>query len=163
MVSLGVGSGQRWTHAGWHLQHSPCCRPKKSTPYQSQEEHENGNVVGLDVGTGEPLDPTLAGIYDNYNVKRQILQSGPVIASQLLLVDEVLSLFFLGLPSTLARRMSSPRACPVVTPGVCTSCGGRRRGAQSNAQELAVVFCALCLPARKAPLLLLWVPALGFG
>jgi T-complex protein 1 subunit zeta len=54
-----------------------------------QEEHENGNVVGLDVSTGEPLDPVLSGIYDNYLVKKQILQSSPVIASQLLLVDEV--------------------------------------------------------------------------
>jgi T-complex protein 1 subunit zeta len=55
-----------------------------------QEEHEAGSVVGLDVGTGEALDPVLAGIYDNYLVKKQILQSSPVIASQLLLVDEVM-------------------------------------------------------------------------
>lgn len=57
----------------------------------AQEEHENGNVVGLDVATGEALDPVLSGIYDNYLVKKQILQSSPVIASQLLLVDEVTS------------------------------------------------------------------------
>jgi T-complex protein 1 subunit zeta len=31
-----------------------------------------------------------AGIYDNYCVKRQIILSAPVIASQLLLVDEVI-------------------------------------------------------------------------
>ena len=56
-----------------------------------QEEHEKGApVVGLDVATGEPLDPTLSGIYDNYIVKRQILQSAPIITSQLLLVDEVI-------------------------------------------------------------------------
>lgn len=54
-----------------------------------QEEHEAGSVVGLDVATGEALDPVLSGIYDNYLVKKQILQSSPVIASQLLLVDEV--------------------------------------------------------------------------
>ena len=46
-------------------------------------------MVGLDVSTGEPLDPVLSGIYDNYLVKKQILQSSPIIASQLLLVDEV--------------------------------------------------------------------------
>ncbi len=45
--------------------------------------------MGLDVATGEALDPVLSGIYDNYLVKKQILQSSPVIASQLLLVDEV--------------------------------------------------------------------------
>ena len=47
-------------------------------------------MVGIDVSTGEPLDPAAAGIYDNYLVKRQILQSGPIVASQLLLVDEVM-------------------------------------------------------------------------
>jgi len=46
--------------------------------------------VGLDVATGEPLDPVLAGIYDNYCVKLQMLHSAPVIATQLLLVDEVM-------------------------------------------------------------------------
>lgn len=55
-----------------------------------QEEHERGNVVGLDIATGEPLDPQVAGIYDNLIVKRQIILSAPVIASQLLLVDEVM-------------------------------------------------------------------------
>ena len=48
-----------------------------------------GVPVGLDVQTGEPLDPVLAGIYDNYAVKIQMLHSAPVIATQLLLVDEV--------------------------------------------------------------------------
>ena len=54
------------------------------------EEVARGNKVGLDVATGEPMDPTLAGIYDNLSVKRQMLQSAPVVASQLLLVDEVI-------------------------------------------------------------------------
>eukprot|EP01026_Neomeris_dumetosa_P069963 TRINITY_DN69468_c0_g1_i4.p1 TRINITY_DN69468_c0_g1~~TRINITY_DN69468_c0_g1_i4.p1 ORF type:complete len:556 (-),score=65.64 TRINITY_DN69468_c0_g1_i4:180-1847(-) len=55
-----------------------------------QEESENGNVVGLDISTGEPCDPVMSGVYDNYIVKKQIIQSAPVIASQLLLVDEVI-------------------------------------------------------------------------
>lgn len=55
-----------------------------------QEEQERGSTVGVDVATGEGLDPRLAGIYDNYLVKKQILQSAPVVSSQLLLVDEVL-------------------------------------------------------------------------
>lgn len=55
-----------------------------------QEECERGSVVGVDVATGEGLDPGMAGIFDNYIVKKQILQSAPVVASQLLLVDEVL-------------------------------------------------------------------------
>jgi len=55
-----------------------------------QEEHNKGNKVGLDVLTGEPIDPMAAAIFDNYIVKRQILNSTIVMTSQLLLVDEVL-------------------------------------------------------------------------
>ncbi|KAK9802062.1 hypothetical protein WJX73_009618 [Symbiochloris irregularis] len=58
---------------------------------QSEEESAgDGAAVGLDVATGEACDPTLAGVLDNYLVKRQMLQSAPVVASQLLLVDEVM-------------------------------------------------------------------------
>uniref|UniRef100_A0A7N0T9F2 Uncharacterized protein n=2 Tax=Kalanchoe fedtschenkoi TaxID=63787 RepID=A0A7N0T9F2_KALFE len=53
-------------------------------------EHDRGNIVGLNQHTGEPLDPQMEGIFDNYSVKRQIINSGPIIASQLLLVDEVI-------------------------------------------------------------------------
>ncbi|XP_021292487.1 T-complex protein 1 subunit zeta 2-like [Herrania umbratica] len=53
-------------------------------------EHDRGNIVGLNHQTGEPMDPQMEGIFDNYSVKRQIINSGPVIASQLLLVDEVI-------------------------------------------------------------------------
>jgi T-complex protein 1 subunit zeta len=55
-----------------------------------QNEHEKGNFLGFDVESGEPTDPCMGGIYDNLIVKRQILQSSPIIASQLLLVDEVI-------------------------------------------------------------------------
>ena len=55
-----------------------------------QNEHEKGNFVGFDVESGEPTDPCMSGIYDNLIVKKQILQSSPIIASQLLLVDEVI-------------------------------------------------------------------------
>lgn len=54
------------------------------------EEHEQGACVGLDVETGEPTDPMLAGILDGYSVKKQMIQSAPMVATQLLLVDEVL-------------------------------------------------------------------------
>eukprot|EP00164_Ancoracysta_twista_P001174 GFYU01001544.1.p1 GENE.GFYU01001544.1~~GFYU01001544.1.p1 ORF type:complete len:540 (-),score=187.72 GFYU01001544.1:231-1850(-) len=55
-----------------------------------QEEFKNGNTVGLDVATGEALDPSAEGIWDNYRVKRQMMMSSTVIASQLLLVDELM-------------------------------------------------------------------------
>lgn len=49
-----------------------------------------GGPVGLDVATGGVMNPTQLGIFDNVRVKRQIIQLGTVLASQLLLVDEVL-------------------------------------------------------------------------
>ena len=36
------------------------------------------------------MDPVAAGIYDNFAVKRQMLDSAAIISSQLLLVDEVI-------------------------------------------------------------------------
>lgn len=40
-----------------------------------QDEATEGNVVGLDLQSGEPFDPTVEGIWDNYRVKRQMLHS----------------------------------------------------------------------------------------
>jgi T-complex protein 1 subunit zeta len=57
---------------------------------EEEAERGGGAPVGLDVATGEPCDPRAAGVFDNYSVKRQVIQSAPVIAGQLLLVDEVL-------------------------------------------------------------------------
>ena len=62
----------------------------QETIIKLNEEHESGACVGFDVASGEPIDPHLTGVFDNYLVKRQIIQSAPIIASQLLLVDEVL-------------------------------------------------------------------------
>lgn len=55
-----------------------------------QDEAAEGNVVGLDLQSGEPIDPTVAGIWDNYRVKRQMLHSCSVIAVNLLSTDEIL-------------------------------------------------------------------------
>ncbi len=40
----------------------------------TQDEAERGGCVGLDVSSGEPADPHLSGVLDNFIVKRQILQ-----------------------------------------------------------------------------------------
>lgn len=64
--------------------------PAQDTLIALQDEQEKGNTVGIDVTTGDPIDPMIVGIYDNYLVKKQIIQSAPIIASQLLLVDEVI-------------------------------------------------------------------------
>lgn len=55
-----------------------------------EEGCAKGEVVGLDLATGEPLDPKASGIYDNYIVKRQMVGLAGVISTQLLLVDEIL-------------------------------------------------------------------------
>lgn len=55
-----------------------------------EQEAAGSEQIGLDILTGEPLDPKAAGIWDNYNVKRQMLDSAAIISSQLLLVDEVI-------------------------------------------------------------------------
>ncbi|KAL0249669.1 hypothetical protein GEMRC1_004898 [Eukaryota sp. GEM-RC1] len=56
-----------------------------------QEEAEDGGVVGLDVFSGEPCDPCGLGIWDNYCVLKNMLRSSAVIASQLLLCDEIIA------------------------------------------------------------------------
>jgi len=56
-----------------------------------QESHASGSSkVGFDIHTGEPMDPSEVGIYDNYRVKHQMMDSSAIISSQLLLVDEVI-------------------------------------------------------------------------
>jgi len=55
-----------------------------------EEEAKGSPKVGLDIMTGEPMDPAAAGIWDNFVVKRQMLDSAAIISSQLLLVDEVI-------------------------------------------------------------------------
>ncbi|CAE6417218.1 unnamed protein product [Rhizoctonia solani] len=55
-----------------------------------QDEQSSGNTVGIDLKTGEPFDPTVEGVWDNYRVKRQMLHSCSVIAVNLLSTDEIL-------------------------------------------------------------------------
>ncbi|XP_048583092.1 T-complex protein 1 subunit zeta isoform X1 [Nematostella vectensis] len=55
------------------------------------EEYADSNTpVGVDLSSGEAMIPADAGVWDNYRVKRQLLHSCTVIASNLLLVDEVM-------------------------------------------------------------------------
>jgi T-complex protein 1 subunit zeta len=60
------------------------------TMLKLDEEHKKGHVVGLDLLTGEPMDPIAEGVLDNARVKRELLESCTLVASQLLLVDEIL-------------------------------------------------------------------------
>lgn len=55
-----------------------------------QEAEETEEAVGLDLRTGEPMNPVTEGVWDNYRVKRQMLHSAAVIAVNLLSTDEIL-------------------------------------------------------------------------
>merc|ERR1711988_1313712 len=46
--------------------------------------------VGVSVATGDPIDATIEGIWDNHIVKKQMMGLSSVLAQQLLLVDEVI-------------------------------------------------------------------------
>lgn len=51
---------------------------------------ESIKFPGLDLKTGKAMDALQAGVVDNYCVKRQLIHSCTVIASNLLLVDEIM-------------------------------------------------------------------------
>jgi T-complex protein 1 subunit zeta len=56
-----------------------------------QEEHvKELKLFGVDVITGEPFPAATSHVWDNTIVKRQFLNIAPVLAQQLLLVDEVM-------------------------------------------------------------------------
>lgn len=52
-----------------------------------QDEQGEGRIVGVDLRMGEAMDPTVEGVWDNYRVIRNFLNTSQVIASNLLLVS----------------------------------------------------------------------------
>lgn len=55
-----------------------------------QDELRDGNVVGLDLATGDPMDPVQEGVFDSFRVLRNCIASSTGIAANLLLCDEML-------------------------------------------------------------------------
>ncbi|KAK7204547.1 chaperonin Cpn60/TCP-1 family [Myxozyma melibiosi] len=55
-----------------------------------QDEVVDGHVVGIDLASGEPMDPVLEGVYDSFRVLRNAIASATSIAVNLLLCDELL-------------------------------------------------------------------------
>lgn len=56
-----------------------------------EEEQERSDMaVGIDLATGADCSPAALGIWDSYTVKKQTLHLSTVLATQLLLVDEVM-------------------------------------------------------------------------
>uniref|UniRef100_A0A2K6PCQ3 Chaperonin containing TCP1 subunit 6B n=1 Tax=Rhinopithecus roxellana TaxID=61622 RepID=A0A2K6PCQ3_RHIRO len=63
----------------------------QETLVKVQAEHvESKQLVGIDLSTGEPMVAADAGVWDNYCVKKQLLHSCTVIATNILLVDEIM-------------------------------------------------------------------------
>ncbi|XP_044926075.1 T-complex protein 1 subunit zeta-2 isoform X7 [Mustela putorius furo] len=63
----------------------------QETLVKVQTEHsESKQPVGIDLDTGEPMVAADAGVWDNYCVKKQLLHSCTVIATNILLVDEIM-------------------------------------------------------------------------
>lgn len=64
---------------------------RQETIVKLHAEYSKSKVgVGIDLNTGDPMNPATAGVWDNYRVKRQLLNSCMTIAGNLLLVDEVM-------------------------------------------------------------------------
>uniref|UniRef100_UPI00398F428C T-complex protein 1 subunit zeta n=1 Tax=Pristiophorus japonicus TaxID=55135 RepID=UPI00398F428C len=64
--------------------------PQETLVKIQTEYSESGQLAGVDLNTGEPMLAGEAGVWDNYNVKKQLLHSCTVIASNILLVDEIM-------------------------------------------------------------------------
>eukprot|EP00064_Thunnus_orientalis_P014305 superscaffoldBa00002465_g14347 len=64
--------------------------PQETVLKLQTEYKESGQLVGVDLSTGEPMVAGEAGVWDNYSVKKQLLHSCTVIASNILLVDEIM-------------------------------------------------------------------------
>ncbi|XP_066931275.1 T-complex protein 1 subunit zeta-like [Clytia hemisphaerica] len=64
--------------------------PQEATVKLQAEYGKSKVPVGIDLNTGEPMNPATNGVWDNYRVKRQLINSCTVIAGNLLLVDEVM-------------------------------------------------------------------------
>ncbi|XP_052615750.1 T-complex protein 1 subunit zeta-2 isoform X1 [Peromyscus californicus insignis] len=63
----------------------------QETLIKVQTEHaESKELVGIDLNTGEPMVAAEAGVWDNYCVKKHLLHSCTVIATNILLVDEIM-------------------------------------------------------------------------
>uniref|UniRef100_A0A2K5I6C5 Uncharacterized protein n=1 Tax=Colobus angolensis palliatus TaxID=336983 RepID=A0A2K5I6C5_COLAP len=81
-AQLGVQAFVLAQNSGFDLQ---------ETLVKIQAEHsESGQLVGVDLNTGEPMVAAEVGVWDNYCVKKQLLHSCTVIATNILLVDEIM-------------------------------------------------------------------------
>jgi len=55
-----------------------------------QSQSQGDTIVGVDLDNGDLLLPTQAGIYDMYAAKKQMIDASIVVATNLLLTDEIM-------------------------------------------------------------------------
>lgn len=70
-----------------------------------QDEFADGNIVGLDIKSGEPTDVVTQGIWDQYRTIRHMLHSWWVLRFP------CLCLYFLANPASSATAPSLPQTC----------------------------------------------------
>jgi len=76
----------------------------QDTIVKLQDAHQaTDSLVGLDLNTGNPTDPKILGVYDGYKTKKQYIHLSTILATQLLLVDEVIK---------AGKTMGKPQAGP---------------------------------------------------
>lgn len=68
----------------------------------------DGDVAGLDLETGGPMDPELEGVFDSFRVMRNAIASSAGIASNLLLCDELLKARQMGRAAGPGPGMDGP-------------------------------------------------------
>ncbi|KAK8014923.1 T-complex protein 1 zeta subunit [Apiospora arundinis] len=73
-----------------------------------QDEHADSQIVGLDLTSGQPMDPTLEGVFDSFRVLRNCVASSSSIASNLLLCDEMLKARQMGRQAGPGPGMDGP-------------------------------------------------------
>lgn len=73
-----------------------------------QDAHREGEIVGLDLQTGDAMDPELIGVYDSFRVLRNSIASSSSIASNLLLCDEMLKARQMGRAAGPGPGMDGP-------------------------------------------------------
>lgn len=54
------------------------------------QDEIDDRIVGIDLKSGEPMDPSIEGVWDSYRVMRNAISAATGIASNLLLCDELL-------------------------------------------------------------------------
>lgn len=73
-----------------------------------QDAYNDGDIAGLDLVLGGPMDPTQEGVYDSFRVLRNCIASSSSIASNLLLCDEMLKARQMGRQGGPGPGMDGP-------------------------------------------------------